>query len=98
MTKRKQDAHSIKDLMGEVFRENKLEKGMLQISVREAWEKLMGPGVNSYTEKVTLKGGELVVKLRSSVLREELSYGKEKIMAMMNKELGSDVVNRIILA
>ena len=36
-------------------------------------------------------------KLKSSVLREELSYGKEKIVAMINEELGEELVKKLIL-
>jgi hypothetical protein len=37
------------------------------------------------------------VQLSSSVLREELSYGKEKIIKMLNEELGKDIVKKLIL-
>jgi hypothetical protein len=36
------------------------------------------------------------VKLNSSVLREELSYGKEKIRAMMNEALGKEEIKKIM--
>jgi hypothetical protein len=39
-----------------------------------------------------------VVKLKSSVLREELSYGKEKIIKMMNEELGENLISKIMLS
>jgi hypothetical protein len=56
----------------------------------------MGNGVVSYTQEVTLKGTTLYVKLNSSVLREELSYGKEKIRAMMNEALGKEEIKKIM--
>jgi hypothetical protein len=39
----------------------------------------------------------LYVALSSAVLREELSYGKDKIIKMINEELRKDVVKEIIL-
>jgi len=98
MAKRQNEFHSIKDLMKDVIKENKLTKGMQQLSVKEAWVKLMGNGVVSYTVSVVLNGKTLVVHLKSSVLREELSYGKEKIIKMMNKELGENLISRLILS
>jgi hypothetical protein len=65
--------------------------------VKEAWVSLMGNGVNSYTKNVTLKGSTLYVELTSSVLREELSHGKSKIIAMINEELRRDIVKDVIL-
>ncbi|MHB1147040.1 MAG: DUF721 domain-containing protein [Lutibacter sp.] len=98
MAKRLNEFQSIAALMKDVIKENKLTKGMNQISVEEAWAKLMGNGVVSYTSKVELTGKTLVVKLKSSVLREELSYGKEKIIKMMNEELGEELIAKIILS
>ncbi|MDO9037092.1 MAG: DUF721 domain-containing protein [Lutibacter sp.] len=98
MAKRFNEFQSMEDLMKDVIKENKLTKGMNQISVKEAWAKLMGNGVVSYTSKVELNGKTLVVKLKSSVLREELSYGKEKIIKMMNEELGEELISKIMLS
>ena len=98
MAKRQNEFHSIQELMKYVLKENKLTKGMRQIAVKEAWAKLMGNGVVSYTNKIELNGKTLIVNLRSSVLREELSYGKEKIIKMMNEELGEVLISKIILS
>jgi len=98
MAKRINEFHSIQDLMKDVIKENKLTKGMHQLSVKEAWSELMGNGVVSYTQNIELNGKTLVVNLKSSVLREELSYGKEKIIKMMNEELGEQLISKIILS
>ncbi|UMB60949.1 DUF721 domain-containing protein [Lutibacter sp. A80] len=97
MAKRQNEFHSIQDLMKDVIKENKLTKGMHQLSVNEAWATLMGNGIVSNTNNVELKGKTLIVNLKSSVLREELSYGKEKIVKMMNEELGETLISKIIL-
>lgn len=97
MAKRQNEFQSIEELMKNVIKENRLTKGMHQISVKEAWSKLMGNGVVSYTQNIQLTGKTLVVSLKSSVLREELSYGKEKIIKMMNDELGEPLISKLIL-
>ncbi len=97
MAKRENDTFSMKDLMGAFIKENNLSKGMQKLQIEEVWGKLMGQGVVSYTEKVQLQNKTLVVSLSSSVLREELSYGKEKIVKMMNEELGEKLITKIML-
>lgn len=87
----------MKDLMQSFIKENNLTKGMQKLQIEEVWEKLMGSGVVSYTEGVQLQNKTLVVKLTSSVLREELSYGKEKIIKMINQEMGKELVSRLML-
>ncbi|MFD1292692.1 DUF721 domain-containing protein [Lutibacter holmesii] len=98
MAKRQNEFHSIQELMSDVIEENKLSKGMNLISVKDAWAKLMGNGVVSYTQNIELNGKTLIVNLKSSVLREELSYGKAKILKMMNEELGANLISKIILS
>jgi hypothetical protein len=46
---------------------------------------------------VELKNNTLYVKLTSPVLREELMYGREKIITMINVELGKEVVKSLVL-
>lgn len=97
MAKRQSNESPIGDVLKEFIQVNKLQGGMDKIDVEAAWKSLMGNGVNSYTKEVLLKGSTLYVSLTSSVLREELSYGKQKIMTMINDELRKDVVKDIIL-
>ena len=89
MAKRENETFSIKDLIPHMLQQNKLQKGMNQFTVKEAWGEVMGKGVLSYTESVYLKNKTLFVKLNSSTLREELSYGKEKIISMLNNKLSN---------
>lgn len=97
MAKRLNNESSIGDVLKEIIQSNKLQPGMDQVSVKEAWVSLMGNGVNSYTKNVILKGSTLYVELTSSVLREELSHGKSKIIDMINEELRRDIVKDVIL-
>ena len=57
----------------------------------------MGNGVNTYTRNIVLKNGILYVELTSAVLRAELSFGKDKIVKMINEELRRDVVQEVVL-
>ena len=70
---------------------------MQKIKVEETWFKMMGPGVATHTTSVKLSNKTLIIQLKSSVLREELSYGKEKIIKMMNEELGEEVISKLML-
>jgi len=97
MTKRLSNESSISEVLQQFIQVNKLEAGMDKIDVEQAWKSLMGNGVNSYTQEVILKGTTLYVKLTSAVLREELSYGKQKIIAMLNEELRKEIVKDLVL-
>jgi ketopantoate reductase len=94
---REKNLHSLGEALNEFIRENKLQNGMDKVLAREAWEKIMGNGVNNYTTAVELRNNTLFVSLSSSVLREELSHGKSRIIDMLNEELNKDLVKNIVL-
>jgi len=96
MAKRLNEENSIADVLKEFIQANNLQKGMDRIDVREAWKKLMGNGVLNYTTEILLKNDTLYIGLSSAVLKEELSYGKEKIINMLNEELGKPIIKTII--
>jgi len=97
MAKRLSNDSSVGDILKQIIQTNHLDKGLNQISVADAWKNLMGNGVNNYTKDVILRGSTLYVQLTSAVLREELSYGKDKIIKMINEELGKEVVKDVVL-
>ena len=83
--------------MKDVLQENKLQKGMDLVLVKEAWAEVMGNGVNTYTKNIQFKNGTLIVELTSSVLREELSYGKDKIVRLLNEKLNKTLIKSVKL-
>lgn len=97
MAKRTKDLLNISDVLKDFVETNNLEKGLDKVNVKDAWTSLMGNGINNYTEAVELKNGTLYVRLSSSVLREELSYGKDKIISNLNEELGKALIKKLIL-
>ena len=97
MAKRNRDNQPIEDILKEFVKTNNLQSGLDKVNVREAWANLMGNGVNNYTTAIELKHETLYVQLSSSVLREELSYGNEKIVTMLNESIGKNVVKKLVL-
>ncbi|MEB8329598.1 DUF721 domain-containing protein [Flavobacteriaceae bacterium KMM 6897] len=97
MAKRKNDNIPLSEALHEFIKVNKLQDGMDKVNVREAWANLMGNGVNNYTTAIELRNETLFVSLTSSVLREELSHGKSKIITMINEELGKELVKKLVL-
>jgi len=97
MAKRKNNNLNMGEALQEFIKANKLEKGMDKVNAREAWANLMGNGVNNYTTAIELRNETLFVSLSSSVLREELSHGKSKIITMLNEELGKELVKKLVL-
>ena len=97
MAKRKAENTPIGDVLKEFIQTNKLEKGLDKIDVKEAWHSVLGPAISKYTTNLLLERDTLFVQLSSSVLREELSYGKEKIIKLLNEELKKKLITKLVL-
>jgi len=97
MAKRENDNLNMKEALSAFIEKNKLQGGMDKVDTRTAWVRLMGNGVNNYTTAIELKNDTLFVSLSSSVLREELSLGKSKIIQMLNEELGKELIKKLVL-
>lgn len=96
MAKRFNEEQSIQDVLKNFISHNKLQDGIDKIEVKEVWFSLMGNGVANYTEEVELRKDTLYVKLTSAVLREELMFGREKIIKLINQEIGKEVVKTLV--
>lgn len=95
--KRLREESSIQDVLKVFIQGNRLESGIDNLDVRAAWMRLLGPGIANYTLDVMLRRETLFVALSSPIVREELSYGKEKIIRMINEELQKEVVKELVL-
>lgn len=97
MAKRNKENQSIAEVLQAFVNHNKLQKGLDKVNVREVWSSEMGGAIAKYTTNIKLERGTLYVALSSSVLREELSYGKEKIIRNLNEKLGKNLIEKLVL-
>ena len=89
--------NEIKNLLDIFLKKNNLEKGLLDLEVKRAWHELMENGVSNYTTDVSLKNKTLYIKLSSPALKEELSYGKEKLIKLINQRFKKKIIQKIVL-
>lgn len=97
MAKNDDDHQLLGDVLKEFVQQNRLQNGLDNVNVEEVWYAEMGPAVKKYTTGIQLKKDTLYVRLSSSVLREELGYGKSKIIRNLNEALGKELVKKLVL-
>ncbi len=87
---------SLGEIIKTVLKRHGLEDKLTETKIFTSWEKIMGQPISKLTHRLVFQRGCLVVYLRSSVLRNELSYGKTKIIKLINEELGKPVIQDIV--
>ena len=99
MRKNKKDSFlNMSEALNDFKAQNKLiKKGFARVDVDNAWKEVMGDGIMTYTTQIKYSGTTLFISLSSSVLREELLYGRTKIIKNLNDYLGSDMIEKLVL-
>ena len=83
--------------IGHVLNESnaRVGKGYDTVRIEKIWKNHMGPTIAGYTSKLYFKDGLLKVYLTSAPLKKELLMGKEKIINIINSEVGEELVTAV---
>jgi len=92
-----QNQTTIKEALKAMVKYYRLKSGLDQRRIESIWEKAMGPSIAKHTVQIKLVKDKLFIDLNSASLKQELSYGKEKIVSILNEELGSEVVKKVFI-
>lgn len=95
--KRKDNQIKLGDALKELMEQYQLNGKMTEVRVYEAWNTVLGPVIKKHTVSKQLIDGRLIVKLDSAALRNELSFGKTKIVQSLNEAVGIDFVKELML-
>jgi predicted nucleic acid-binding Zn ribbon protein len=93
--KRSDNIETLGDAIKRLLKAYNLDDKLNERAILAEWEEYVGPVVTKYTDKIYFKKNKLVIKLKSSVLREELSLSKTKIIQHLNDKLGQKIIEDI---
>ena len=89
---KKKEDEDINSLINRVFYAWGLQNRLKELDIKEAWPELMGKGVAYRTENLYIQNKILHLKLNSSVMRDELQYGKAVIINRVNQYVGFEIM------
>ncbi|MEM8908872.1 MAG: DUF721 domain-containing protein [Bacteroidota bacterium] len=87
----------LKDVLKEMVNSKKLKPKLHQTKIKATWEEMMGPSISKYTTQISVRRQKLYLTISSAPLKQELSFGKEKIRKMMNETLGEEYIEEVII-
>ncbi len=94
---KKKNDFSLQEAMQDMIRQYRLQPQLNETRVKMLWEKLMGKTIATYTSNIRLQKNVLHLTILSAPLKHELSFGKEKIMALLNEEIGEDLIKEVVI-
>ena len=94
--KRSSNQQPLKEVIEDYLAAFKLDTKLTEVKLVSSWERIMGRTISKHTQEIYIKNKILYLKLSSSVLKNELSFGKQKIIELLNKEAGAMVINEVV--
>jgi hypothetical protein len=94
---RNTNEQSIKEIIGELFDTNHMGSKLKEINIINSWEKIVGNLIAKNTSKIYFAKGKLFLHIDSPPLRTELAYSKSKIIELVNKEAGEQMIDDVVV-
>ena len=94
---RRNNTNTIGQIIKKILSNNKLSKRLDVLNVLDVWNNIIGKDLEKYIKSTKLVDDKLYVKLRSSIVRNEMSYKKTQLIQRINKKLNKEVIKDIIL-
>lgn len=93
--KRTSNEAPLKEVVDRWLKAYGFEGKMKEMDVIAAWPELMGVAVANRTNSISIKDKKLILKMDSSVMRDELVHGKSIIIERLNDYAGREVINDV---
>lgn len=87
---------TIKDAIGQLLKAYQLQARFNETYLEAFWGKMMGPAIASRTNRLYVRDRKLHIEIASAPLRNELVHAKQKLIQLVNKDMGTDVIEDII--
>jgi len=94
---RKSNQQAIGNIIKKLLKNQKLESRLQELDVLNYCEGVLGKNLMKYISDLSFRKGRLVIKVKSAVVRNELSFQKSEIRKKINEKIEDGIVKEIIL-
>lgn len=95
MSSRKYTDQSLRSLIGEMLKNNGLDKKFNVLEIIRCYHDVVGPVISRKTRDVQIRDRKMIIRLDSGVMKEELSLRKTQLIGLINEKMGQVVVEEI---
>lgn len=88
---------TLKDALQRLSNDRQFKTKLRQAKIRDLWPQIMGKAIANYTGEIFIRKEILYLTITSSSLKQELTYGKDKIVKILNEELGEEYLRDVVI-
>lgn len=93
--RRKDNQMSLGEAIKYMISDLGMEEKVLSLHAEEIFVEMMGAYIMKYVEKISVQKQILYIKMNSPELKNELLYGKSKIIAHINEEIRKEYITDV---
>ena len=94
---RKKNTQKLDEVIKEYLKALKIDDKLKEVELIKSWESVVGKTVARSTDNIYINNRKLIVKLRSSVIRNEIYMLREGLKKALNDKVGEKIIDDIIL-
>ena len=95
--KRKND-QPIADVLAQyVGASDKINRGLAAVNIDQVFREEMGEVVAGYLAGIKLNKDTLIISVTSAPLRAELTHSRMKLIDLLNRRLGKELIKKIVV-
>ena len=92
------DAMSLGDALKLFLNQSRIKHSIQSLQIEDHWEKIMGPTISKYTDKIEIRKGTLFIHTTVAPLKNELLFQKKLIAERINESMGEEIVKEVVIA
>ncbi len=94
--RRSDDATPLKDAISQLLKAYQLQSRFDETYLETFWGRMMGQTIASRTGKIFVRNRKLHIEITSAPLRNELVNAKQKLIQLVNNDMGTDVIDDVV--
>ncbi len=87
---------SLKDAIGQLLKHYQLQSRFNETYLEAFWGRMMGQAIASRTNKIYVRDRKLHLEITSAPMRNELVNARQKLIQVINKDMGTDVIDDVV--
>ena len=87
---------TLKDAIGQLLKHYQLQTRFNETYLEAFWGRMMGPAIASRTNRLYVRDRKLYIEIASAPLRSELVNAKQKLIQLVNKDMGTVVIDDVV--
>ena len=97
MVIRRTQSRPIREIIEEVLKANGIDQKLKERELIRQWDEVVGITIARSTDSIYITDRKLIVKIRSSVIRNELTMIRDGLKMELNRRSGQVIIDEIII-